>query len=328
MPSEIKAAGRAPFPLNAAKLKMLERAKASGAVIAPAYAALAGKAPLALTYDDVDVTFTEDEISAPRSSTKKRSASEMGAPQTGDDSPAIALRDDPETAFKALLQELGVHAFSRFEKEIKKLEKEQRFLALPSERRRAVFEEYCSQLGQFKAKTSELKVPEKETLGHRKPKAAKLTGSSEEQTFTALLQERVSNTHTSFARLAEDFGEDERFLGVRDPHRRESLFAQHLEALRRAQEARDRAERRGDRELHLATERQRQAGVADANANFRTLLAEAVHDVESSWAVAWPRLQRDAQGRATNPLLDLRTAEKLYEEHLEGLKARAVEEAV
>jgi hypothetical protein len=160
---------------------------------------------------------------------------------------------------------------------------------------------------------------------HKAKAAAELTGSSEEQAFKALLQERVISTRMSFAQLAEDFGEDERFLGVEDLDRRKFLFLQHLDVLWRAQESRDRAERRGGREVHLATERQRQAGVSDAIANFRTLLAEAVHDVESSWAEAWPRLQKDAQGRAMNPLLDVRTAERLYEEHLAGLKAQGSE---
>ena len=66
-----------------------------------------------------------------------------------------------------------------------------------------------------------------------------------------------------------------------------------------------------------------QAGASDAARNYCALLAEAVRALSSEWSDTWEILQRDPQGRATNPLLGTDTAERLFREHIQKLSEAA-----
>lgn len=61
----------------------------------------------------------------------------------------------------------------------------------------------------------------------------------------------------------------------------------------------------------------------DAESNFRTLLVEMVRGSDPRWGDWWPRLQKDVQGRATNPALARPEAEALFRDHVVHLAASA-----
>lgn len=88
MPAEVRAAGRAPPPLDAARAKMLQRAVASGAVVAPQYEAMARrqiKGQLLLEAGPGD-----------KKRSKKRSAETQAAPGTGASIPENQFSNENE----------------------------------------------------------------------------------------------------------------------------------------------------------------------------------------------------------------------------------------
>ncbi len=70
-------------------------------------------------------------------------------------------------------------------------------------------------------------------------------------------------------------------------------------------------------------DRRRGRGSQDAESNFRTLLVEMVRGSDPRWGDWWPRLQKDVQGRATNPALARPEAEALFRDHVVHLAASA-----
>jgi transcription elongation regulator 1 len=379
-PAEVIKAARAPPPLDAAKLKMLERARASGAVIAPEYKA-AGKGDKdlllleggssggggssktkkasALSHtvatqeeeeedEEYDVTFTEEDIDVgdgeeEREDEKKKEVVDKGAktknerstaplpPPSGPPPPSAAKEAAIEAAFRDLLKENSIHGFSRYEKELPKLQKDPRFGALlPPERRRAVFEDYCSKVG-IVSKSKEPSAKDKKQgskqtatatgsfLGH--PTAASIKAA--EDAYKALLQERVVHPDVRWYRVKEDLKKDSRFDSstILAEERKEELFREHIDSLYRAEEARERAEKRAEHAKRAGEERQRYAQAAAAEQNFKVLLGEAVRDAGAEWESTWQRLQRDPQGRATDPMLDVHVAERMFGDHVAQLKA-------
>lgn len=68
-----------------------------------------------------------------------------------------------------------------------------------------------------------------------------------------------------------------------------------------------------------------QAGLADAIANYKTLLTEVIRDPYASWRESRPRLERDPQGRGSHSLLDLETAERVFRDHTLDLEDAAID---
>ncbi|XP_061985597.1 pre-mRNA-processing protein 40C-like isoform X3 [Populus nigra] len=60
----------------------------------------------------------------------------------------------------------------------------------------------------------------------------------------------------------------------------------------------------------------------EAVASFQALLVETIKDPQASWTESKPWLEKDPQGRATNPDLDPSDIEKLFREHIKMLHER------
>jgi len=381
-PADVIKAARAPPPLNAAKLKMLERARASGAVIAPEYKA-AGKGDKNLLLlegrklnagskaqggnkgnsevdtqepsakkeeeeEEFDVTFTEEDVEGVQIENKIKAKEDYQTerttaplpPPTGPPPPCVEEKDAAiEAEFRALLKENAIHGFSRYEKELPKLQLDPRFGALvPPERRRAVFEDYCSKVG-VDTKSEEPKTTQqkKQVLakgGYNRAAGSHAVGGNvgasydsarkkaAEDAFKALLQERVVRPDVRWYRIKEDLKKDSRFASTDlSEQRKEDIFTAHIDSLRKAEEARERAARRTHYAQHAGEERQRKAAAVAAEENFQALLGEAIRDPEAQWESTWQILQRDPQGRATNPMLDKNIAERMFRAHVAEWKA-------
>jgi hypothetical protein len=326
LPKEVKTAmSEPPVPkLDAKRLKMLERAKASGAVIAPKYAALVGAGPKALTDgrgkagnfrngvqdedEDVDVTFTEDDINE-------------GIHHGGNkESTPKVIKDlkDTQNQFYEMLRQHNVHEFSRYEKEVSKFQTDERFLAIPASQRRSMFEEYCTMLGRSNQESSRSRKRQYRETTYVDRNQEKDAGHGEDA-YKAVLHERITQSDIPFSAIPQS---DSRTQGV-CRSRQEELYKLHVKTLRRAEDLRRQAERRGRHLTREIEDRQQEAGVMEAMAHFVALLAESVRDARLSWSEAWPVLLEDPQGRATNPLLDKVEAEQAFYKRIEALRITA-----
>lgn len=319
-----------PPTLNPMQKKMLQRAIASGAVIAPQY-----DVSKALTYtnksrkeedDDVDVTFTEDEIDDKNAhNAAKRNFENHSAAAEVKQQQQQQQHIDPEDDFKSLLQEIGVHGFSRYEKEMSKMKEDPRFKALTSDQhRRRVFETYCSTLGQPGGSTARegvrAMVVNSVEAKKKHQQCGQASDKAAENAFKALLQERISKSDASWSDVMNmHLTKDKRWNGI-DDQRKKILFRSHIESLQRVEDARKRAEHRARYVVHASEQRQKQAGRADAVGNCQALMAEVVRDSSIGWDEAWTRLQLDPQGRATHELLDREMVERVFYERIDVLK--------
>lgn len=332
--------------LDPAKAKMLERAKASGAVLAPQYAHLAIEAgdgkqigtntsgdKYADLYQDEDVTFTEEDILSdnPIVSSRKREAStdiygdakhiRTGTSNKKSISEVKTIKDvNPEITeeFNALLSESGVHAFSRYEKEIPKLKDDRRFQQVPQQMRRPLFDNYCMTCGSFK-KVSKEKNADKIAENDSKKEKERI-----EAGFRNMLIEKINDAHLTWKEGQEILHRDIRFSSLIDPSRRESLFRSHTAKLRRMEEARILAESRAAHELSAAARRREKASAEESKNSFQALLAEVIRDPYSTWESQRRKLEEDPLGRATHPSLDDRIKQRLFDEHVEKLKERSI----
>lgn len=341
VPKEVKAAMSAPpVPkLDAKRLKMLERAKASGAVIAPKYAALVGAGPKALTYgakkarnargedepEDVDVTFTEDDINEDIHSGINTDSKQVAS--------SDLKKKDKEDQFRDMLRQHKVHEFSRYEKEVSKFQTDERYLAVPASQRRAIFEEYCTSLGRVHQESKQSRKRQhssEHASAHKRHEMGVDTNeccsdvSHAEDVFKAVLHERVTRSDIPFSDIPQS---DARTQGV-DRVRQEELYRLHIKMLRRAEGLKREAEQRGRHVTKETKYRQQEAGAAEALAHFSTLLAETVRDAKLTWSEAWPVLLEDPQGRATNPLLDKGEAEQAFHKRRETLMTSARQDFV
>ena len=264
--------------------------------------------------DEFDATFTEED-------TRRAFHHVPLDPQPPPPPPShqqgdLKGRTAAETAFRCLLVELGIHGFSRYERELPKLQTDPRFAALPPDQRRAIFESYCTKIGQTKKKQAQQ---------HTTKKGPSSDNTAIEASFKALLQERVVRSdarwqHDTNVELKDD---DQRWRGL-SLERREALFNSHVDALWKMEEGRKEAHRRAQHEEMAAKERKKVAGEADAAYNFSALLAEAIRDPGADWSSSWPRLQQDPQGRASHPLLHPQTAERHFNKHVAALTEQAM----
>ncbi|KAL6781667.1 hypothetical protein ACKKBF_B08985 [Auxenochlorella protothecoides x Auxenochlorella symbiontica] len=243
-------------------------------------------------------------------------------------------------AFEGLLRALGIHAFSRWEKEVPRMQADPRYKALPPTERRAAFEAYCAKQGSAKKPA--------QSGGRRGPPGLKPAGADAgeqlgeelpaadaEKAFMDLLRERQATGSMEWSELQPELQGDPRAASVA-PERQEALFGEHQSALRGAEAAQHaeraaleakhaEAERRLEAERRAADARRLTAQRAAAATAFSTLLVESVRHADASWREAWPALRRDAQGRARDAALSRDEAEALFRRHVAELQDAAVD---
>ncbi|KAK9805328.1 hypothetical protein WJX73_002568 [Symbiochloris irregularis] len=152
--------------------------------------------------------------------------------------------------------------------------------------------------------------------------------------FRALLAEKKVGPGMRWSSKVKDLlGRDPRYKALpRD--QRESVFQAHVSELQASQEAEKKARQEQDSREEAARKRlqasgeeaerrRRRAAHSGAAQSFATLLNEVVKDPEARWHEWKPRLDRDPQGRATNPALDVRESERLFADHVLNLGKRA-----
>lgn len=151
--------------------------------------------------------------------------------------------------------------------------------------------------------------------------------------YRALMQEKGVSGKSRWSKMKDAMSDDARYQAVPKPER-EQLFRQYVSELQDAEQQLRKEERERlalEREMQLrmkqdeeeAERRQRRAAHSDAIAAFQALLGEAVKDPDAMWRDWKGRLERDPQGRASNPVLDFRDCEVLFREHVKALNDQA-----
>lgn len=154
-----------------------------------------------------------------------------------------------------------------------------------------------------------------------------------ETDFRALLAEKGANAGSRWHKLSHAMAKDRRYRALHKDLR-EPLFKAYLAEKQAAeaeaqQERKMREEREGQAKRRLqasgeeAEARRRKAAHTSACQGFQTLLNEVVKDPEARWTDWKPRLDRDPQGRATNPHLELKEPELFFKDHVVELGKRA-----
>ncbi|RZB79246.1 Pre-mRNA-processing protein 40C [Glycine soja] len=162
--------------------------------------------------------------------------------------------------------------------------------------------------------------------------------------FKSMLKERGDISFNSrWSRVKENLRDDPRYKCVRHEDR-EVLFNEYISELKAAEHAAERETkakmeeqdklRERERELRKRKEREEQEMERvrlkirrkDAVTLFQALLVETIKDPLVSWTESKPKLEKDAQRRATNPDLDPLDTEKLFREHVKMLQERCAHE--
>ena len=112
---------------------------------------------------------------------------------------------------------------------------------------------------------------------------------------------------------------DDRFREIESEVLRKDLFRNHQRRLGKAEVAKKTADRRLQRDLQAGKERQLSSGRRDARIHYKALLTEMVRDPLATWESEAKALESDPQGRASNSLLDERTAREMFECHVKDL---------
>lgn len=328
MPEEVKRGGvqgnkqkrrsGVPRVIDDRMMKAMKRAKAHGATLAPEYEEmLSGKGeggskkqkveekntPVEMT-EAFDVTFdeediVEDDIVKDRGGYKEH-------------------RSDVDTkeGFFSLLAELGIHAFSRFEKELARMQNDTRFIAVEDiSKRKAYFEEFCKGQSVMKKKSKESRVEKKEIpiavdRGEDQMKRRK-------DAFTALLQEKVLKSTLKWHDILHVLEKDDRFADIESEEQRKDLFYHHKRKLEKAERAKYLADTRMKRDIQAGKERQMDSNRRDACMNYKALLTEMVRDPEALWESEAETLRSDPQGRAS--CIDQKTAKEMFESHVKEM---------
>ncbi|XP_054823893.1 pre-mRNA-processing protein 40C isoform X2 [Prosopis cineraria] len=156
--------------------------------------------------------------------------------------------------------------------------------------------------------------------------------------FKSMLLERGDITVNSrWSRVKESLRNDPRYKSVRHEDR-DVLFNEYISELKAAEQAAERETKakkeeqdklkERERELRKRKERQEQemervrlkVRRKEAVTSFQALLVETIKDPMASWTESKPKLEKDPQGRATNPDLDPSDTEKLFREHVKMLQ--------
>ncbi|GMH45182.1 hypothetical protein BSKO_13139 [Bryopsis sp. KO-2023] len=230
---------------------------------------------------------------------KKAADREEGEMETGDS------EDDPEIMVPGLSHDTTLEALEKF------WGNDPRWRACSPRTRKQLFEE----------RQRPVKGP---THDNRKLERERL-----EANFKALLQEHGVTSSSRWSKTKQALSEDDRFNAVARADR-EELFRKHVEGIKLLEEH-DRREERDqlarEREMRMRMERDEEeadrrklrAAHGDAVSAFQTLLGEVVKDPDTMWRDWKHKLERDPQGRATNPALEQRELERLFRDHVKEL---------
>ncbi|KAK7264143.1 hypothetical protein RJT34_31747 [Clitoria ternatea] len=162
--------------------------------------------------------------------------------------------------------------------------------------------------------------------------------------FKLMLKELGDISFNSrWSRVKESLRDDPRYKYVRHEDR-EVLFDEYISELKAAEHAAERETkakreeqeklRERERELRKRKEREEQEMERvrlkirrkEAVTSFQALLVETIKDPLASWTESKPKLEKDPQGRASNPDLDVSDTEKLFREHVKMLQERCAHE--
>lgn len=162
--------------------------------------------------------------------------------------------------------------------------------------------------------------------------------------FKAMLLEKGTITASSrWSRVKDGFRDDQRYKAVKHEER-ETLFNEYISELKAAEDEAERATKakreeqeklkERERELRKRKEREEQemeriklkVRRKEAAASYQALLVETIKDPQASWTESKPKLEKDPQGRASNPDLDEADLEKLFREHVKMLYERCAHE--
>ncbi|KAL0562158.1 hypothetical protein IC582_002610 [Cucumis melo] len=161
--------------------------------------------------------------------------------------------------------------------------------------------------------------------------------------FKSMLQEREDiNVNSRWFRVKDSLREDPRYRSVKHEER-EMLFNEYISELKAAEEEKQRESKarkeeqklkEREREWRKRKEREEQemervrlkVRKKEAVASFQALLVESIKDPQASWTESKVKLEKDPQGRASNPDLDSSETEKLFREHVKMLQERCANE--
>ncbi|KAJ1383066.1 FF domain, partial [Sesbania bispinosa] len=235
-----------------------------------------------------------------------------------------------------MLKERGVAPFSKWEKELPKIVFDPRFKAIPSySARRSLFEHYVKTRA------------EEERKEKRAAQKAAIEG------FKQLLDEASEdiNHSTDYQTFRKKWGNDPRFEAL-DRKDREHLLSERVLPLKKAAEEKAQAMRAAAAtnkkflsDLHSFEQyvkeslrddpRYKSVKHEDREILFNEYISElkaaehaaeretkAKREEQASWTESRPKLEKDPQGRATNPDLDPADTEKLFREHIKMLQER------
>ncbi|XP_022992104.1 pre-mRNA-processing protein 40C [Cucurbita maxima] len=162
--------------------------------------------------------------------------------------------------------------------------------------------------------------------------------------FKSMLQERGDiNVNSRWLRVKDSLRDDPRYRSVKHEDR-EMLFNEYISELKAVEEEKQRESKAKKEEQEKLKEREREwrkrkereeqemervrlkVRKKEAVASFQALLVESIKDPQASWSESKVKLEKDPQGRASNPDLDSSDTEKLFREHVKMLQERCANE--
>jgi transcription elongation regulator 1 len=245
-------------------------------------------------------------------------------------------------SFEELLEEIGVHAFSRYEKELQNMKDDPRFLAVEEKKRRQIFDSYCSKAGTIKMNkvTGQERGEGKDTRGRKRSFVADVEAEDGDASpddepstkaamnaFKALLQEKVLHSDIRWGDIKQALSKDERFDSVKYWEQKE-LFRDHQRRLEKAEHLRRVSEHRMAQDVRAGIERQMQSNRFDAINNFKALLTEMIRNPLAVWSQEKANLESDPQSRFDKKLIEDSIAQELFLEHVAHLKASSQEKVI
>ncbi|CAM8954053.1 unnamed protein product [Rhodiola kirilowii] len=158
--------------------------------------------------------------------------------------------------------------------------------------------------------------------------------------FKSMLKEKTDiDTSTRWSKVKDSLRSDPRYKSV-EHEDREVLFNEYISDLKAAEEEKAREAknkrqereklRERERELRKRKEREEEeiermrlkVRRKEAVSSYQALLVEVIKDPQASWTESRPKLEKDPQGRASNPELESSELEKLFREHVNMLLER------
>lgn len=169
---------------------------------------------------------------------------------------------------------------------------------------------------------------------------AKFMRAAASSSFKSMLRDRDDITASSrWSRVKDTLRNDPRYKSVKHEDR-EILFVEYISELKAveaeaeqvAKAKRDEQDKLKEREREMRKRKEREEQEMErvkikvrrkeAISSYQALLVETIKDPQASWTVSKPKLEKDPQGRATNPDLDPSDTEKLFREHVKMLFER------